>query len=322
MAPLGVAGAISVFTSASEVRYCDGNDWITINNAAAVNGTTGCSLVTALQGQLIYSASDYKFCYYNGVLMTARSIRSNSPVLLSNPDGIAGSAGKLYYFGSFKETVFHNGTSWYRTRPNPVTFSTPGSYSFRSPGYQSNLTIKVWGAGGAGSAVTGWGLLCGGVTCGAGGAGGGSSISGTGVSLSAGGGTGGSTCTAGGAGGATTGGGAGSSAGAGASDASGGSAPGGGGAGGVLPGTGDRDGDPGDAPGAGGSSNSRACGLGSLTARGGGSGGYTIRTYSVGQVTPGTLLSITVGSGGVENAGSAGFASGAGGAGRVEISWD
>lgn len=216
------------------------------------------------------------------------------------------------------------------------TYSAPGSYSYTVPAY-ATLTVQAWGAGGSGSSAAGATAALPGV------AGGNSSFN---SSLVAGGGAGGGGATAGvagvgGSGGITSGGGAGSTngnaGGAGwpqdlsptprASGAGGSSPNGGAGAVGVPAGTLVSNGYAGSAPGGGGSG-----GVGSQvvvqgsnrvqysrSAPGGGGGAYTTSIYTSGTLSPGSLVAIVVGSGGVAPASTG--TGGTGAPGQVTITW-
>ncbi|OGG73302.1 hypothetical protein A3A34_03410 [Candidatus Kaiserbacteria bacterium RIFCSPLOWO2_01_FULL_50_24] len=141
------------------------------------------------------------------------------------------------------------------------------------------------------------------------------------------GGTGGkSTLGTGGAGGSASGGdtntagnsGAGGTLGTPTSGGAGGNSPSGGTGG--AGGTGDSDGSAGGAPGAGGGGASYNT---QTTAGGGGGGGaYSEKTYSAGELTPGSIIDVTVGAGGAGgDDGGSGHSGGAGAGGRIEITY-
>lgn len=192
-----------------------------------------------------------------------------------------------------------------------TTYSTAGTYYFSVPEHGS-IVVEVWGGGGGG----------GGATANNGTAGGQSSFNGTVLGNGGSGGT--ANNGAGGAGGTASGGDTNTSGTAGTSGGSGGAGGAGanGGAGGTAAGN-DSSGNAGTAPGGGGSGgrDAQSCGKSCttyLTGGGGGGGGYSKKTYSVGTLSPGSVITVVVGSGG--NGGTAGtYAGGNGAAGKVTI---
>ncbi|MBI5004414.1 Ig-like domain-containing protein [Candidatus Kaiserbacteria bacterium] len=181
--------------------------------------------------------------------------------------------------------------------PGSQNYTAAGSYNFTVPAY-NNLTIKVWGGGGGG-----------GESRRAGSTGGQSSWNGI-VSANGGDGGVGYGGYGGGAGGTASGGSINTTGNAG-TDTVGGSAPGGGGAGGAWQTNG-------TAPGGGGGGGAYMSGAG-----GGGSGGYSSITYSAGQLTVGSQVSLVVGVGGVRGTdGYGNSAAGVGGTGGVYITWN
>jgi len=205
--------------------------------------------------------------------------------------------------------------------PGSHNYSWAGLFNFTVPAYTS-LTVEVWGAGGGGGSGyyfgsndgAGGGTSSFGTVSASGGGGGGRGVTdGNYTSPGSGGsGSGGTTNLIGQSGGSMT-----YADGCYASGA-GGDAAGGGGAGSagsigcILSYT---PGGNGGAPGGGGAGGGGvfADGLG------GGGGGYSTRTYTPGQLTVGSTISVTVGAGGV--GGASGVAGGAGAAGRVYITW-
>ena len=199
------------------------------------------------------------------------------------------------------------------------TFSTPGSFQFTVPAYNT-MTVSVWGGGGTGSgldSVSG--------TYVSGGTGQASSFNGT---VIANGGVGG-TNPGGGAGGSASGGDANTSGTAGGtgiigcSGAGGGSPNGGAGGAAVCPSSGlSSEGNPGGSPGAGGSGyilcvkGCTGAGVG-----GGGGGGYATKTYASGAIAVGTNVAVVVGSGGNTSTQSVGSRGGLGASGRVTVTW-
>lgn len=222
-----------------------------------------------------------------------------------------------------------------------ASYATPGTYSFSVPAYGS-LTVQVWGGGGAGGGFFQYAP---------GGPGGTSSF---GNALGATGGSGGAGVTRaddptprpGGPGGAGYGGDSNLTGGSGLSGSpgemyvsacggvsgAGGSAPYGGVGGAAVSMT--ATGNPGIAPGGGASGGAGATmyswpeGGGNYFecayAGGGGGGGYAAKAYSSGQLTPGSTVTVVVGSGGVPwlyNGQTYNAAGGYGASGRVTISW-
>lgn len=196
--------------------------------------------------------------------------------------------------------------------PGSQDYTTAGSYTFTVPAFNT-LTVQVWGGGGgaggrgaggnAGSASSFSGVS------GAAGTGGGANMSG-GTSIGGAGGTatGGDTNTTGSAGSNTS-----TFAGA-----NGGNSPNGG-TGGAGTGTANGNGSAGNPPGGGGGGGGGA----GAAARGGGGGGggaYASKTYSAGQFSVGSQITVSVGAGGT--GGTTGFGTGGtGGTGRVYIQW-
>jgi len=200
--------------------------------------------------------------------------------------------------------------------PGSKTFSTPGASSFTVPNFDT-LTVQVWGGGGGGGA-------CGEAAAPT--AGDQSSFDG---SLIAGGGAGGNQMTGGTASGGTTntpGGNGGPPAGYPniGGQAAGGTCPSGGSGGSgvvqVLDACHGGDGNSGHAPGGGGASSWMCQGQWQIgdgwgcSAGGGGAGAYTSKSYSIGQLTPGTTIAVVVGAGGQGSKGS--VTSGGGGTGK------
>lgn len=215
--------------------------------------------------------------------------------------------GGVRYNSSSKKLEFCNGSAW-----TPVTsgtagsqmYSTPGTYVFTVPDYNS-LTVTMWGGGGGGDVSCGWG--------GPQNTSGGASTFGS--NLSAGGGS------RSGSGGVASGGDSNANGGA-ASGYTGGSAPGGG-SGGAGSWGGDNtcsgNGQDGNAPGGGGG----AIGPGTSGGTGGGGGGArVIKMYSSGDLTPGSTATVVVGDGGSRGSAPWGVMYGGRGArGEVQIAW-
>ena len=227
------------------------------------------------------------------------------------------SAGTLRWNGSNFQGS--DGTSWFNIMPNPPaaggcdqtqTFTTPGTHGYTAPASFATITVKIWGAGGAGGGFSTTGP-----------AGGTSTISSLG--LSAGGGQGGTAGASSGGGGGTASGGTtntgGNTGGAGNATAapggSGASAPFGGTGGGGCPG-GVSDGATGGTPGAGGGGGCHN--YIPAYSSGGGSGAYVEKTFTSMTLPPGTTINdIVVGAGGAYVGG--GGQGGAGGDGRVSV---
>ncbi len=197
------------------------------------------------------------------------------------------------------------------------TYSTPGTYSFVVPSY-GTLTVEVWGGGGGGGGAQQNVVNTGGT----GGTGGTSSWDG--AVLSATGGTGGegNNFTHPGTGGTGSGGttnlsGANGSVYAGSSGGAGGNGANGG-AGASAPCC-NAAGHAGTAPGGGGSGSYQSNKFGTFRGDGGGGGGYATKTFTSGY-TPGSTVTIVVGSGG-SGGYSYTFYGGAGAPGQVVVSW-
>lgn len=190
--------------------------------------------------------------------------------------------------------------------PGSQDYTTPGTYAFIVPVYNT-LTVTVDGAGGGGA-----GELSAAV------AGGNSSFNGT---VIAGGGGAGSTAAAG------------ASSAASGGDSNLGGAPGqiifsggnggsaaSGASGGTGSGNNNTSAQPGGFPGGGGG----ACTYGVTNGGGGGGGARAVKTYTIGQLAPGSSITVIVGQGGARGnsaANSGNWANGNGGTGRVQISW-
>lgn len=180
------------------------------------------------------------------------------------------------------------------------TYTSPGTYSFTVPAFQS-LTVQVWGGGGGGGNYVHYGS-----------AGGNSSFAGV---TGGGGNPGGpAAATTGGPGGGAYGGGTNTIGNPGTYDwtwkyGTGGAAPNGGAGGSGSTYTGYS----GGIPGGGGGSPVRGSG--------GGSAGYASATWNAGGLTAGSAVTVVVGAGGAGAPTTDGYTSGAGGAGRVSISW-
>lgn len=181
-------------------------------------------------------------------------------------------------------------------------YTIPGTYTFTVPNYTSTLTVELWGGGGGG---TGYHY-----------AGGAGTASTFGSSLSAGGGgagRGGFQPAGGGAGGIASGGTTNQNGSAGSTSGIGGNSPSGGNGGTTSMA-------PGGVPGGGGA----AAMCTECSSGGGGAGAHVIRTYSVGQLTPGSTVTLVVGSGGV--GGTTAYYTGeplggAGARGQVNLTW-
>lgn len=196
--------------------------------------------------------------------------------------------------------------------PGSVTFTSPGGANFTIPKFKTSLVIELWGAGGGGAGSDGNSSEASNVA----------GVSGTAttiasLSLSAGGGERGylSSQAGGVASGGTT-----NTNGNPGSIGTGGSCPNGG-VGGVWPASGSaQSGNPGGAPGGGGSGARVPTGTGGFTTRrGGGSGAYVSKTYVRGSLTPESVLSMVVGTGGA--GGNHNLDGGAGGRGQIKITW-
>ena len=167
------------------------------------------------------------------------------------------------------------GGTWYILTfddPGSITYTTAGVFNFIVPNYETFLTVKGWGGGGSGGGNNTSNLIYNGTAGGA---------TKFGSLMTANGGSAGSIGGGTPSGGTATGGTINTQGGSGAVN-NGGSSPNGG-DGGT---SGSRHG---KAPGGG--------GLGYSFASGGGAGGYFERTYSRGQLTPGTTIAVEVAAG-------------------------
>ena len=205
------------------------------------------------------------------------------------------------------------------------TFNSSGTFTV--PAY-GTLTVTVWGGGGGGGAIYGG-------AAGNGGVGGQSKFNNAVIANGGNGGLSSENGSASGAGGTASGGDTNTTGNPGSASGisggtcpisngkRGGSAPGSGGTGGAgrLYLTYAGSGGAGTAPGAGGGGANGDCDMGGLPygAGGGGSGAYSTKTYSAGQLTPGASVSVIIGSGGT--GGNAPYAGGPGAPGRVTITW-
>lgn len=209
--------------------------------------------------------------------------------------------------------------------PGSQSFTTAGAHNFQVPNFENELTITLWGGGGAGGSVASTTSSDSGEA---------STVASLSLSANGGGGgepngwSGGTSPIPGGAGGTATGGDinatgsvgnqgrfSGSSSsqnGAGGAAAS----PGGGNGGSPITSSSFQNGNVGTAPGGGGSGGGRT---GNPIGSGGGGGGRCQKTFQKGQIVPGTILALIVGSGGV--APSASGTGGPGAVGRINISW-
>ena len=199
------------------------------------------------------------------------------------------------------------------------TFSTPGSFQFTVPVYNT-MTVSVWGGGGTGTGLdsvvgnyvsggTGQASSFNGTVIANGGVGGANANGGAGGTAS-----GGDTNTSGTAGGAGI---------IGCSGAGGGSPNGGAGGAAACPSNGlSSQGNPGGSPGAGGSGyilclkGCTGAGVG-----GGGGAGYAVKTYVLGAIAVGTNVAVVVGAGGNTSTQSVGSQGGLGAPGQVTVTW-
>lgn len=210
--------------------------------------------------------------------------------------------------GSISISEFYGKQPAAPTTPGSQDFPFPGNYTFTIPTY-STLIIQVWGAGGGGGNIEG--ALGGGI-------GGASTI----LSLTAGGGQGGANPSQQGGPGGTASGGdinlAGSRGQNGNQFSPSNPSPEGG-VGGNSPngGNGGFPSNNGGFPGAGGGGR-LFTGFGTIIGSGGGGGGYVQKTFAPGDLTPGNVISLTVGVKGL----GASPQSGSGADGRVFISWN
>ena len=205
------------------------------------------------------------------------------------------------------------------------TYSTPGTYTFTVPTSYATLTVQVWGGGGGGGSTgangdfgningqAGSSSSFNGTIIGYGGGGGRDNYS-YGGEVSGGSASGGDVNTQGGSSGPFM------PSAFGGFVETGGTSPNGG-SGGYDPNQclgGNNSMVAANAPGGGG-------GGGACIATGGGGGGYASKTYSVGQLTPGTAITVVVGNGGAGYSlapwGYPAIHGGAGASGRVTITW-
>jgi len=244
----------------------------------------------------------------------------NGSIKIGNGGETCGSvtAGAIRYNSSTTNLEYCDGTSWNvitsaKVTAGSQTYSTPGTFTFVTPLYNT-LTVSVWGGGGGGGDPSN-GTGAGGTSSSFNGnvianGGGGGTAAGWGVgqgSAGAGGtASGGDTNTTGSPG--TLGGYIPCCTSYYASAGNGGASPNGG-----AGGTGASNGvaaSPGAAPGGGGGgSGYTSSGLGN----GGGGGGYASKTYTTGQLTQGLGVTVVVGSGGAGG--------GNGADGRVSVTW-
>lgn len=296
---IGEAGKMHY--TAGVMEFCDGADWKSMKGASAGACTAGDA------GKSRYSSSKYQFCDGGNWYDMKGSTVSTCTV---------GDTGKQRYASSLMQ--FCDGANWYSmaggcaVTPGSQTFTSAGSTTFTVPCYNS-LTVKVWGGGGGGAGFTSWGAPYMGY------AGSASSFNGTVVA------NGGGTSNDGTpivASGGTALGGDVNQTGASSSGQTGGAGASGG-AGGT--GAGNSNGGAGNAPGGGGG----GCGdhidiYATLSNAGGGGGGYAIRTYTSGQLTVASSVTVVVGSGGAGGycEGDLLTRSGSGALGRIEISWN
>lgn len=205
--------------------------------------------------------------------------------------------------------------------PGSQTFDTPGASSFVVPNYNS-MVVELWGGGGPGGTATTTGSTSGihiAISDG-------SATSIASLGLTANGGAKGNRWrdgSGGGAGGSASGGdtntagAAGGNGGTYYSNGSGGASPDGGAQ--VTAPTGDAIGINGNAPGGGASGGSYESA--GTNGGGGGAGAYVKKTYTPGALTPGSSISLTVGSGGVPATSSSYIRGGYGANGRVKFTW-
>lgn len=185
-----------------------------------------------------------------------------------------------------------------------TTYSTIGSQSFVVPNYCSTLQIELWGGGGGGGGNN-VGFQSPGTSATAS-----TYVAG---SLSAGGGVLGNATF--GIGGTASGGTINTNGGNGATGGNGGNSPNGG-LGGTFPGS-NGNGNPGNPPGGGGSPQRNAV----IVSGGGGGGAYVSKTYTPGQLTPASTLTLFVGDKGLGGPGFPG-AGGDGAIGQIKITWN
>ena len=224
-----------------------------------------------------------------------------TPTSFGQTDPVSGVWSAKKYIGTYGNNGFYldfNDTSsvealGYDKQTTSRTFSTAGTYSFTVPSYSTSLVVKLWGGGGGGggggstfgnSGTNGTATTFSTLSAGGGGGGTGAwTANPTGSSGAGGTATGGTINTNGNSiattNGATTGAGA----------------PNGGGN--TVTATANAEHYVGNAPG-GGATGGRWAGSGNPTGGGGGSGAYVEKTYNVGDLTPGTVMSLTVGAGG------------------------
>ena len=250
------------------------------------------------------------------------NVAANAPAFVTNVASVSGGG----------DTNTSNNTASVSTMvlavdPGSQTFTTAGTYSFTVPAHNV-LTVQLWGGGGAGQTDS----SCMGVGGNAPRNGTQSSFNGTVIAGGGGGGNGAPGFGGGGVGGTASGGDTninGNVGGAGVGS-SGGSAPGGGGGGGASGVGWAAPGLNGAAPGGGGGGGSSG-GNGSTNSwPAGGSGAYSQKNYSTGALTVGTSVTVVVGAGGESMPGCLDETfgeiyhgtSGAGGSGRVSISWN
>ena len=264
-----------------------------------------------------------EFHHVNDQALTPSSFGQVDPVSgVWSPKRFTGTYGTNGFYLDFNDTTSvgalgYDKNRYSRTFSAASTYVTsPTTYTFTVPTYSSSIVVTLWGGGGGGGG--------GGSTFGNSGNNGGAS---TFLTLSAGGGGGGTGAwTANptgvsGSGGTATGGDIntnGNSIGTSNGATTGAGAPNGGGN--TTTATANAEHYPGTAPGGAGTGG-RWAGSGNPTGGAGGSGAYVQKTYAVGALTPGTVITVTVGGAGAGGASDADQGS-PGASGRVIVAVD
>ncbi|MNS98428.1 hypothetical protein D3C72_1327940 [compost metagenome] len=100
--PAGSEGQLMWIAASLKVKYCDGTNWVSMNDTATA---TACSKA----GQVVYSSSEIMYC--NGTVLV-----KTAPATLHGACAV-GIAGKFYYDVTGNYYWFCNGSNWRRMGP-------------------------------------------------------------------------------------------------------------------------------------------------------------------------------------------------------------
>jgi hypothetical protein len=100
--PVGSAGQMMWIAGQVKVKYCDGTNWVAMNDTATA---TACSTA----GQISYVSSEIMYC--NGSVWIKTSPATNHGACA------VGIAGNFYYDTTGKYYWFCNGSNWRRMGP-------------------------------------------------------------------------------------------------------------------------------------------------------------------------------------------------------------